>query len=405
MAAVVQPFDIQSAARSGVRTQPPRARRATAGSVEVTAVEPATPVASKAAPSEPDATALAAARQAGLVYVSDCMPGIVRERMREGFGYRDPHGRPVRGDSVLQRIRALAIPPAYTDVWICTRANGHLQATGRDARGRKQYRYHAQWQQVRGDGKFERIVAFGAALPKLRRRLQRDLARPGFPREKVIAIVVAVMAATLIRIGNDSYARRNRSFGLTTLRNRHIAFLRGGRAQLKFRGKSGLEHDVVLDDVRLAKLVRGCQQLPGQALFQYRDDDGALRPVDSGEVNDYLREAMGEAFTAKDFRTWGGTLAAFERFAAAPLPGDGDAPPGERALVAVETEVVRQVARMLGNTASVCRKAYIDPAVFAGWRDGSLQRAAADTRGVRQWEQAALRFLRRAHRASRRRGS
>jgi DNA topoisomerase-1 len=308
----------------------------------------------------------------------------------------------VRDEAVLQRIRALAIPPAYTDVWICARANGHLQATGRDARGRKQYRYHAQWQQVRGDGKFERIVAFGQALPRLRRRLQRDLARPGFPREKVAAIIVAVMAATLIRIGNDSYARRNRSFGLTTLRNRHIAFLKGGRARLHFRGKAGLEHDVVLDDVRLARLVRGCQQLPGQALFQYRDDDGAVQPVDSGEVNDYLREAMGEAFTAKDFRTWGGTLAAFERFARTPLPGDGDAPPSERALAVAEAEVVKDVAHMLGNTASVCRKAYIDPAVFAGWRDGSLQGAVAGVRGVRQWEQATLRFLRRAHRKGRR---
>jgi DNA topoisomerase-1 len=383
MAAVVEPLGVNPhAARTSASARLPRTR----------------PVAGRAA----EAVGEAVARQAGLVYVSDCMPGIVRERTRDGFAYRDPKGHVIRDEAVLQRIRALAIPPAYTEVWICARANGHLQATGRDARARKQYRYHAQWQQVRGDGKFERILAFGEALPRLRRRLQRDLAKRGFPREKVVAIVVAVMAATLIRIGNDSYARRNRSFGLTTLRNRHIAFLKGGRARLHFRGKSGLEHDIVLDDVRLAKLVRSCQQLPGQSLFQYRDDDGAVQPVDSGEVNDYLREAMGEAFTAKDFRTWGGTLAAFERFAATPLPGDGDAPASERALAAVEAEVVKDVARMLGNTASVCRKAYIDPAVFTGWRDGSLQRAAVGARGVRQWEQATLRFLRRAHRKARR---
>jgi DNA topoisomerase-1 len=392
MAVAVDALTLRPGLRAGVPAPAPRP--ADAG--------PATPAQREPLPA-PCTGSIEAARQAGLVYVSDCMPGIRRERTRDGFIYRDPQGRRIRDEPALQRIRALAIPPAYTDVWICPRADGHLQATGRDARGRKQYRYHAQWQQVRGDGKFDRIVAFGQALPRLRRRLRRDLARPGFPREKVIAIVVAVMAATLIRIGNGAYARRNRSFGLTTLRNRHIAFLKGGRARLKFRGKSGLEHDIVLDDVRLARLVRGCGQLPGQALFQYRDDDGAVQPVDSGEVNDYLREATGEDFTAKDFRTWGGTLAAFERFARTPLPGDGDAPPAERALAAAEAEVVREVACMLGNTASVCRKAYIDPAVFAGWRDGSLPRAAAGARGARQWEQAALRFLRRERRSGRRR--
>jgi len=317
-----------------------------------------------------------AATDSGLVYVSDLEPGIRRRRAGKGFSYLDAHGKAMRDDDTLARIRALAIPPAYVDVWICRRDDGHLQATGRDARGRKQYRYHRQWQQLRGDGKFDRVVAFGEVLPRLRRRLRRDLALPGFPRAKVLAIVVAVMAETLVRVGNRSYARSNHSYGLTTLRNRHIAFLKGGRARFQFRGKGGLQHDVVLDDSRLTRLIRRCQQLPGQALFQYRDDDDAVQPVDSGQVNDYLREVMGEAFTAKDFRTWGGTLAAFQRFAATPLPvaEDADAPPSERALAALQKDVVKEVAHALGNTPAVCRRAYVAPAVFDGWRDGRLQR-------------------------------
>lgn len=333
-----------------------------------------------------------AAQQAGLVYVCDTVPGIRRSKRGDGFAYTGTDGRPVRDEPTLARIRALAIPPAYTDVWICADPQGHLQATGRDAKGRKQYRYHPDWASVRGDGKFERIVAFGEALPKLRRRLSRDLKATGFPREKVLAIIVSVMARTLIRIGNDCYARSNRSFGLTTLRNRHVGFLRGGRAKFSFRGKSGLEHEIVLDDSQLVKLMKHCQQLPGQSLFQYLDDDGGVQPVGSGQVNDYLREAMGEAFTAKDFRTWGGTLAAIERFAAIELP-EG---PSERALASIEKEVVTEVANLLGNTPSVCRKAYIDPAVFTAWRAGRLQR---DCAGVRNWERAALAFLRAAHRA------
>ena len=353
-----------------------------------------------AAPPDPQQQAREHAREAGLVYVSDQQPGISRRRSGGGFSYRDPQGKAVRDAETLARIRALAIPPAYTQVWICTRAQGHLQATGRDARQRKQYRYHPQWQQVRGDGKFERIVDFGRRLPHLRRRLGQDLRQSGFPRSKVLAMVVAVMAETLVRVGNDAYARENRSFGLTTLRNRHVEFLKGGRAQFKFRGKSGQEHEVLLDDKHLAQLLRRCQQLPGQALFQYRDDDGQVQPVDSGEVNDYLRDSMGEAFTAKDFRTWGGTLAAFQRLAATPLPDDE---PSERALVAIEKEVIADVAHTLGNTAAVCRKAYIDPVMFAGWRDGSLQRVAGHARGARQWEQQCLKFLRQAHRTPRKR--
>ena len=359
---------------------------------------------SRPADSRPADAAAGHAADAGLRYVSDSDPGFHRRRAGTGFSYRDADGKPVRDADDLARIRKLAIPPAYREVWICRDPRGHLQATGRDARGRKQYRYHPHWQQARGDGKFDRIVAFGAALPHLRRVLRRDLAIAGFPRQKVLAIVVAVMAETLVRVGNDEYAQHNRSYGLTTLRNRHVAFVRDGRARFRFRGKGGQAHDIVLDDARLTRLVRHVQQLPGQALFQYRDDDGTVRPVDSGEVNDYLREAMGEAFTAKDFRTWGGTLAAFRKFAQTTLPykADGSAP-SERALASLQNAVVKEVAQALGNTVAVCRKAYIDPAVFAGWRDGSLHDAAQGARGERQWEQAALRFLRRAHRPATRR--
>lgn len=341
--------------------------------------------------------AAAQATDAGLVYVSDSEPGISRRRSGKGFGYRGPDGSAVRDQATLQRIRALAIPPAYTEVWICRHARGHLQATGRDARKRKQYCYHAQWSAVRGDGKFDRIVAFGLALPKLRRRLRRDLALPGYPREKVLAVVVSVMAETLMRVGNNGYARDNKSFGLTTLRNRHAEFVRDGRARLRFKGKGGQDNEVELDDKRLVKLVRGVQQLPGQALFQYRDDEGGVQPVDSGQVNDYLRSAMGDSFTAKDFRTWGGTLAAIQRLAATALP----AAASERELQLLQSEVIKYAADALGNTPAVCRKAYIDPCAFAGWRDGSLQRATQGSRGERQWEQAALRFLAQAHRAQR----
>jgi len=348
-------------------------------------------------PSTNTERAVQSAQAAGLVYVSDDDPGIARKRAGERFSYRAPDGAAVRDAATLDRIRMLAIPPAYTDVWICTKASGHLQATGRDARKRKQYRYHPQWNHARDGGKFERVVAFGEALPRLRRRLRHDLALSGCQREKVLAIVVAVLADTMIRVGNHEYARSNKSFGLTTLHNRHVAFVRGGRARFRFRGKSGLEHDIVLDDARLTRLVKHCQQLPGQSLFQYVDDDGNVQPVDSGQVNDYLRDAMDDAFTAKDFRTWGGTLAAFRAFAATTLPykADGSAP-SERALAGLQNAVIKEVAHALGNTPAVCRKSYIAPAVFAGWRDGSLARAAANAKGERQWEQAALKFLKAA---------
>lgn len=339
----------------------------------------------------------AAAREAGLRYVSDEMPGLQRRRAGKGFSYRDADGAAVRDAATLARIRALAIPPAYTDVWICALPNGHLQATGRDARGRKQYRYHADWARVRGDGKFDRIIAFGTALPVLRRRLRRDLKLAGFPRDKVLAIVIALLAQTLVRVGNEVYARDNRSYGLTTLRNRHLALVKDGRAQMRFRGKSGQAHEVDVDDRHLVKLIRGCQQLPGQALFQYRDDEGAVQPVDSSMVNDYLHDAMGEDFSAKDFRTWGGTLEAIRQLAITELPE----PSSERALAALQKQVVCEVATLLGNTPSVCRKSYIDPCVFDGWRAGSLK-ALAGLRGERQWEQATLKVLKAARRTVKR---
>ena len=353
-------------------------------------------------PSRTTTPEAAAARQAGLRYVSDELPGIARRKAGKGFAYRDADGAAIRDAATLARIRALAIPPAYTDVWICALPNGHLQATGRDARGRKQYRYHADWARVRGDGKFDRIIAFGTALPTLRRRLRRDLKLPGFPRDKVLAIVVALLAQTLVRVGNEVYARDNRSYGLTTLRNRHLALVKGGRAQMRFRGKSGQAHEVDVDDRELVKLIRGCQQLPGQALFQYRDDDGAVQPVDSGMVNDYLHDAMGEDFSAKDFRTWGGTLIAFRELAGTPVPEPGPGgEPSERALAQARNAVIKQVAEELGNTPAVCRKAYIDPVVFDGWEQGRLQRAAANARGARQWELAARKFLKREHKRAR----
>jgi DNA topoisomerase-1 len=338
------------------------------------------------------AAAMASARDSGLRYVSDDEPGLRRHPTRTGFRYVDAADRPVKDEATLSRVRSLAIPPAYRDVWICPRANGHLQATGRDARGRKQYRYHARWAEVRGQQKFGRVAAFGEALPRLRRRLRRDLALPGFPRQKVAAIVVGVMADTLVRIGNRSYERGNQSYGLTTLRNRHVSFLRGGRARFNFRGKSGIEHEVVLDDKRLTALLRRCQQLPGQHLFQYVDEAGAVQPVDSSLVNDYLRDAMGGEFSAKDFRTWGGTLAATRLLAEMPWDAEGAS---QRAMASMRKAVEIAVAQQLGNTPAVCRKSYIDPRVYQAWEQGWLARASQKVRGTRQWEQLTLRLLRR----------
>ncbi len=345
-----------------------------------------------------DSEALAAA--AGLVYVSDASPGIRRIRQGDQFAYLCAPDRLVNDEAELKRIASLAIPPAYEDVWICKNPRGHVQATGRDARGRKQYRYHPQWRRFRDDAKFERMPAFGESLPRLRRCLRRDLGRPGLPKERVLAVVVSLLDATRVRIGNAEYARDNNSYGLTTLRNRHVQFVRDGRLLFRFRGKGGAEHEITVDDKQLARLVRHCHELPGQRLFQYIDEAGERRPIDSGQVNMYLKEAMGDDFTAKDFRTWGATLRAIAIMHATPLPE----PATERALNACIVDAVKQVATELRNTPAVCRKAYINPLVFTAWRSGALHKGIGEriAGAPRRAERLVPAFLRRQAREARR---
>jgi len=338
-----------------------------------------------------EAAEMAAA--SGLIYVNDTEPGIRRRRQGRSFQYIDSDGQPITDERERARIRGLAIPPAYTDVWICKHRRGHLQATGRDARSRKQYRYHPEWREVRDGAKFDRMIEFGTALPRLRRRLQNDLSLTSLSREKVLALVVKLLDTTGVRIGNREYARENNSFGLTTLRDRHVRFI-DGRAFLNFRGKGGAEHELVIDDRRISSIVRHCQQLPGQQLFQYVDDDGQRRPIDSGQINDYLRAAMGSDFTAKDFRTWAATVRAIVLMACTPLPAKAS----ERALNAHIVAAVREVAAELRNTPAVCRKSYINPVVFVAWRSGALHKAIrADFSRVsaREAERLALSFLKR----------
>src|SRR5438045_6651236 len=255
------------------------------------------------------ADSLEAAEDAGLRYVSDDQPGCSRKRKGEDFEYFDTKGKPIRDEQRLLRIKRLAIPPAWSDVWICPSPNGHIQATGRDARGRKQYRYHERWREIRDENKYDRLVNFGKALPKIRRRLKKDLALSSLPRQKVLATIVQLLERTLIRVGNEEYARENKSFGLTTIKNRHVT-VKGARLRFRFRGKSGRQHEVDVTDRRIANIVSKCQDLPGQDLFQYVDDEGEVRNVTSQDVNDYLREITDENFTAKDFRTWAGTVLA-----------------------------------------------------------------------------------------------
>lgn len=345
-------------------------------------------------PSLPDSVlqAHAHARANGLIYVTDAEPGIERHKRGKGFQYLGPNHRPISSARTLDRIRKLAIPPAYTDVWICTKDRGHLQATGRDARRRKQYRYHSQWRATRDDGKFSKMIEFGGQLPKLRRRLKQDLALPGLPKNKVLAVIVSLLEETLIRVGNEEYARTNRSYGLTTLRNKHVTFLHDGRASFNFRGKSGRQHEVVLDDRRLARIIRHCQQLPGQQLFQYVDDQGKRQPIDSGMVNDYLRDAMGGSndFTAKDFRTWGGTVRAIA-FLSCQARKD---PMTQRAFNSCVADTARNVAEALGNTPAVCRKSYINPVVFESWKAGRIEKRVPRTSlSPRRMELAALALL------------
>ena len=331
--------------------------------------------------------------EAGLIYVSDAEPGIRRLRAGKGFRYVTPENRRLEAEKDLRRIASLAIPPAYRDVWISLTPRGHLQATGRDARGRKQYRYHSEWRELRDTAKFERMVSFGEQLSKLRRILKRDLTLPGLPREKVLAVVVSLLDATRVRVGNSEYARDNKSFGLTTLRNRHVSFIRDGRAVLNFRGKGGVQHEILIDDKRIVKIVRRCQEIPGQHLFQYINDEGQRCPIDSGQVNDYLGEAMGDDFTAKDFRTWGATLHAITLLACTALPEV----PSEHAFKKKIADVVKKVAAELRNTPAVCRKSYINPAVFDSWRSGRIHEkidGKLTAASARKAEALVLAFLR-----------
>jgi len=333
------------------------------------------------------------AAAAGLVYVSDAVSGVRRVRRGGRFIYLDSDGRRLTDRSELDRIARLAIPPAYEDVWICPHPRGHLQATGRDARGRKQYRYHPSWRLVRDAQKFERMPAFADALPRLRRRLRRDLGLPGMPREKVLAIVVSLLDSTRVRIGNAEYARDNASYGLTTLRNRHARFVPDGRLVLRFAGKGGTDHEIAVGNKRLARLVRHCHELPGQRLFQYVDESGEARPIDSDQVNSYLRESTGDDFTAKDFRTWNATLRAIQIMRSTPLPE----PMNERAVAACIVEAAKRVAADLRNTPAVCRKSYINPLVFDTWRSGALHEGIGEeiVRSPRKAERLVAAFLRR----------
>ncbi len=307
------------------------------------------------------------ARTAGLRYVSDARPGIRRENFGKQFRYRDPEGRVVRHSDALHRIKSLAIPPAWTDVWISPLPNSHLQATGRDARGRKQHRYHPGWREVRDQNKFARMIAFGEALPRMRARIHRDLRRQGLPKPKVLATVVRLLEISLIRVGNEEYARQNRSYGLTTLRDRH-ADIRGSGVRFRFLGKSNQEHDVDIRDPRRAAIIQRCQELPGQELFQYLDENERRQKVDSTQVNEYLEGIGGRDFTAKDFRTWAGSILAAIALRATG-PTESHLRPRDQIIRAIKT-----VAECLRNTPAVCKKCYIHPEIFESYLDGSLAR-------------------------------
>lgn len=349
----------------------------------------------KTLPFEPTIDPADSARAAGLRYSSDRRPGIRRVKNGSGFKFVDPSGKTIRGAD-LQRIRSLVIPPAWTNVWVSPDPRGHLQATGRDARGRKQYRYHPKWREVRDQTKYHRMIGFAQALPAIRRRTALDLKRVGLPRDKVIAAVVQLLEKTLIRVGNDEYVKQNRSFGLTTLRDGHVE-VKGAVVRFSFRGKSGVEHEVDLTDRRLAKIVRQCRDLPGYDLFQYIDENGERQAIESADVNAYLKEVTGEDYTSKDFRTWAGTVLAaqlLKDFEAV----DSDAHAKKNIVRAVES-----VAKRLGNTKAVCRKCYIHPAIFDAYLDGSMlktvaqraRRAARSAHALSEGEAAVLGLLQR----------
>jgi DNA topoisomerase-1 len=321
-----------------------------------------------------------AAKRAGLQYVNDTARGIERKNRGRSFSYVDADGHTIRDEETLTRIRALVIPPAWTDVWICRNPNGHLQVTGHDARGRKQYRYHPRWREIRDENKYERLISFAQALPRIRRRVASHLRRRGLPREKVLAAVVKLLETTLIRVGNDEYAKTNNSFGLTTMRDRHTE-VTGSSVHIQFKGKSGIHHEVDIRDPRIARIVRRCQDLPGQELFQFVDDQGTVRDIGSSDVNDYLREISGQDFTAKDFRTWAGTALAAEALRECE---DFDSQAAAKRNI---TSAIERVAQRLGNTRAVCRKCYIHPAVIDAYMDHSLiatlkDRAESELRGA-----------------------
>ncbi|MEA2682923.1 MAG: topoisomerase [Chloroflexota bacterium] len=318
----------------------------------------------------------ASAEAAGLRYVTDGMPGIQRHRSGKGFRYTWPDGTPVKDAGTTGRIKKLAIPPAYRDVWICQDPSGHLQAVGWDDRGRKQYRYHEEWRTVRDAVKFHRMIAFGEALPAIRERVAADLRKHGLPRDKVLAAVVTMLEQTLVRVGNEQYRQQNESYGVTTLRNRHVR-ISGGRARFRFKGKSGKEHDVRVDNPRLVRIVRQCMDIPGQELFQWLEDDGTPRVVGSDDVNQYLKEISGQDFTAKDFRTWAATVLA-ARLLRATAPGRS-----ERASRAEVNRVIKEVAEQLRNTPAVCRKSYIHPVVLEAYSAGHI-RALPPVTGARE---------------------
>jgi DNA topoisomerase-1 len=334
-------------------------------------------------PSPADPSRLAA-REAGLRYATDEAPGFTRRRRGRGFSYHDQDGNTIRDPEVIARIRSIVIPPAWTDVWICPWPNGHLQATGRDARGRKQHRYHPEFRAARDQAKFGRLVEFATALPRIRRRVDRDLARRGVPREKVLAAVVRLLELTLIRVGNDEYSRLNQSFGLTTLRGRHVK-VDGTAIRFRFKGKGGAPHEVGLRDRRLAAVIRRCQDLPGQELFEYVED-GTVVDVTSDDVNEYLRAISGGDFTAKDFRTWSGTVLAYQALSELPEPKD------ERTTKRNVVEAVRRTSAALRNTPAVSRQAYIHPAVLEAYADGAID--AAEIEDLSSAEDAVVELLR-----------
>ena len=337
---------------------------------------------------------LVAAEEAGLRYVSENQPGYTRKAKNDGFEYLDTEGKAVRDEQRLLRIKRLAIPPAWTDVWISPSANGHIQATGRDARKRKQYIYHERWRELRDENKYDRIVSFGKTLPKIRRTVSKDLSLPGLPRNKVLAAIVQLLELSFIRVGNQEYARENKSFGLTTMQDRHVD-VAGSKLRFRFRGKGGREHEVDVTDRRIARIVSRLQDLPGQDLFQYVDDNGDVCDITSQDVNDYLREITGQDFTAKDFRTWAGTV-----LAAIALTAASDFETKKQAKANIKN-AIGAVAKILRNTPAVCRKCYIHPAVLEAYLDGNLieglkrtgKELEKETIDLRSGEAAILKFL------------